>query len=942
MRPKPSRQSSQQDVASRANSSPTNQTWGSSSSSSPSSSSAAQLNHQASQISNSIFNNSTNGVQHQHQNQYQQQQQQQQQLQFQPEEENNLACGAASSKINKVYSIDELTQIWSSIQDELQKKGYDEKYRSLAPIRQLIDQVENDRQLQKQYQQQQQLQQQQQQSAGYAKRFDSNNNINSNSSAAQVSQLTDKLNEFGNWAKTESSLDFTSILNKVSSSSNLLNSTIGMKANSPFSSKPMLHRDSSFHSIHSPLTTHRSLSSQSSFLPQSAPAPTPPHPATPPADVKWYYLDTNGNQQGPFTGDLMQSWYSGGYFVPSLNVRCEDEASYRTLEDLTNLVNNHEAPFLTPLPTVVAPAIHNIATPIATPMATTPSFSAFAQFDGLNGHQQLYQTNATFTNPLAPQPQIPQLQQSQQSGGWASQSGRASPWALNSSTNLHDLGGANEFRLGAHSPFLSNSSAFLNNDSNSLLRQQQTAASSTLAHDDGLLQQINSQVFESSYNSNGSIQVGSVAVTNTTIDSTDPVSQAINVSLNQEATTVSTPVPAPAPVQTQTQTQTTTKEPVSAPAPIPAPTQTQAPSSMQEALTEAKQLASKTDSRPKTLSTRSSLSKARSEKKEVKKLVSESSKSEAEPVKSKPQLAPWANKTTTVQNGKPQLTLQEIQEMEAKESAKQSKLKAEKDRLVAAQLYAAAEREAEIASQKSASLPTTSSWGKPVVKTAAPSKTLLDIQREEAEAEAKAAAAAAKLAANNAKVPLAAAPPKNSFASVVTPQNSNPWTTIATKKPAPVAKPTPKVSYASSAKINPDVLRSVSAQPVAAQPAVSSSSSFAASSSSSRTSPRQEFLSWCRSSMKLNRGINENEVLQILLMLPLGYESQEIIADTIYSNSTTMDGRRFAQEFLKRRKTVEDQINDGLSWNDALHISVEDDNDGWDFQVVGKKHKRKN
>lgn len=76
-------------------------------------------------------------------------------------------------------------------------------------------------------------------------------------------------------------------------------------------------------------------------------------------------------------------------------------------------------------------------------------------------------------------------------------------------------------------------------------------------------------------------------------------------------------------------------------------------------------------------------------------------------------------------------------------------------------------------------------------------------------------------------------------------------------------------------------------------------------------------------------------------MFPAGAESQEIIADTVYSNSSTMDGRRFAVEFMKRKKVVEDQVHDGLSWNEALLISANDDDDGWDFQVVKKKGKKR-
>lgn len=43
----------------------------------------------------------------------------------------------------------------------------------------------------------------------------------------------------------------------------------------------------------------------------------------------------------------------------------------------------------------------------------------------------------------------------------------------------------------------------------------------------------------------------------------------------------------------------------------------------------------------------------------------------------------------------------------------------------------------------------------------------------------------------------------------------------------------------------------------------------------------------------------------MLLTFPLNPDSavMEIISDSVYANSPTLDGRRFAQEFVTRRKT---------------------------------------
>ncbi|CCK68026.1 Smy2p KNAG_0A03430 [Huiozyma naganishii CBS 8797] len=99
---------------------------------------------------------------------------------------------------------------------------------------------------------------------------------------------------------------------------------------------------------------------------------------------------------------------------------------------------------------------------------------------------------------------------------------------------------------------------------------------------------------------------------------------------------------------------------------------------------------------------------------------------------------------------------------------------------------------------------------------------------------------------------------------------------------------------------------------------------------------RKEFLKWCKSQLRLNQGISQLSVLEVLLSLPPGSESNEIIADTIYSNSSVMDGRRFAVEFNKRRVECERQVQDPLSWSEALALP-EGSADDWEFQIVSKK-----
>ncbi|GMG00336.1 unnamed protein product [[Candida] boidinii] len=405
--------------------------------------------------------------------------------------------------------------------------------------------------------------------------------------------------------------------------------------------------------------------------------------------------------------------------------------------------------------------------------------------------------------------------------------------------------------------------------------------------------------------------------------------------------------------------------------------------------------------------------------------------------KSKSDIAPWAKAASTQAQTKPTLTLQEIQKMEAAKRSKElefeqaKKVEEQKQRLLLAQQEE--QREALQFFQKSASsgkssLPATAQWGSgsPVVNNKStskkPTKTLADIQREEAEAsailkakaiaEAEAKDAAASLAAS---VFGTAAAGKLSFASTLSnsglsnnfaqggssittaaviaaagnsgsaPPLNSAWTVVSNKK---VVKPQPmqkqqsftrvvSASSSSSSAIPPQ-LRSVSSSsntPVLGAPSSAPSGSTASSlsgnatssapstssatttlsksSTNSSPSPSREFLTWARAQLQgLNSAVNKEDVLSIMLQLPTGPDGYEIIADTIYSNSSTMDGRRFAQEFSKRRRVVEDIVRkQGLdfSWNEAVSKTAgggsNHNDDDWDMaftKVVSKKNRKRN
>lgn len=181
-----------------------------------------------------------------------------------------------------------------------------------------------------------------------------------------------------------------------------------------------------------------------------------------------------------------------------------------------------------------------------------------------------------------------------------------------------------------------------------------------------------------------------------------------------------------------------------------------------------------------------------------------------------------------------------------------------------------------------------------------------------------------------------------------TKSNGNDWTTITSKSTNNVNNSSqPKVVNQPKSYISPDKLRAVGGTSNKQIGSSTSIPSLKAKYTAPVTYPgnnsisvRQEFLRWCKSQMKLNPNVETKSVLEVLLSLPAGPEAKEIIADTIYSNSGTMDGRRFATEFIKRRVECEKLVKDPLTWSEALALP-EGNEDDWEFQVVSKKKGRK-
>ncbi|KAF9975270.1 hypothetical protein BGZ73_001162 [Actinomortierella ambigua] len=306
--------------------------------------------------------------------------------------------------------------------------------------------------------------------------------------------------------------------------------------------------------------------------------------------------------------------------------------------------------------------------------------------------------------------------------------------------------------------------------------------------------------------------------------------------------------------------------------------------------------------------------------------------------------APWAKTEETTEKRGP--TLREIQEMEAKRSEAQK----------------AAERQAAAAAIAAAAVSTASflpgSGGSPWQTAAAPKKkTLREIQEEEAAlqrqraaAQANAAAAAAgagssgaMAAAPSASTGLAAIVAGNtgakSYADRIGPKPastpSGPWSMAAASSPAAAsikstsaARPAAYASSAAAARPSSassktdnhgwtEVGRGGS-QPSsqAASPSVSRSTIVSSSNNSNKVlssvsansneprGPSDEFMRWCRQALSGLHDVVLDDFIQMLLSFPLNPDPMtvEIIQDSIYANSKSLDGRRFADEFIRRRK----------------------------------------
>ncbi|KAI9773026.1 MAG: hypothetical protein M1835_006210 [Candelina submexicana] len=295
-------------------------------------------------------------------------------------------------------------------------------------------------------------------------------------------------------------------------------------------------------------------------------------------------------------------------------------------------------------------------------------------------------------------------------------------------------------------------------------------------------------------------------------------------------------------------------------------------------------------------------------------------------------IAPWAKEINEASKGP---SLKEIQQAEARKAAQQEEIAAATRR---------AAQELERSNQPSApapGLPSSSTWGSgstpTTPATAIPSawvkplagkipvpqsgggakKTLQQIQKEEESRKQKAAAAASATIAASAVagVSQAGITAGKRYADLAS-KNAPPqapggtWTTVGSsgkiKPPAgpTIAGPLPGLRVASGSAVP-----TIAAPPKPRSVTNAPRSSAVGGSLTGQPNANEEFTKWAKGALAkgLNSSINVDNFVQDLLSFP---PDAEIISESVYANSPTLDGRRFAEEFIRRRKLADKGLVD--------------------------------
>ncbi|MDC6270792.1 GYF domain-containing protein [Acetobacter pasteurianus] len=743
--------------------------------------------------------------------------------------------------------------------------------------------------------------------------------------------------------------------------------------------------------------------------------------------IEWHYIDPSGNEQGPFNGDMMQEWFTGGYLDLSLMIKRVGEKEFKPLRTLCDSVQNYTQPFKIPLPDLTAasdlllgsrfdgsqtntnsldgngirlPSSSNFLQSMfagsgflnsSTPTTASGGVGGVSGVSGVGGATAA--ANATSTGGSSFQnihnqplgnvgnigsafdqsfglPSMPSLLQQQilqQQKPLLSRNN--SGWALDTSSQM--VGG-----LGTPTSATPTSSSFVNSLGNThnigsgtpqLSQPTPMSPWMTASNGVGQISRISSPFVSTTNLSNSFGQTTSAGAGKELtgkdqqgfVDDEEDEDDHDHSVLNAVVTDILQDEPE-AKQETSTNAGNSKAKMSPSSASHPSAASSSSPTTTTTTTTGAnkreKSATSKSTTEPKKAFTNS--------QEEI--TVPPTKTVDLKPASSKKQdLAPWAAKAKAEEEKAKanQLSLKEIQKVEAERLSQQKKLQ-EKAKAEQAQkawaVAAAAEKAAQLEQEKlKVQLPPT--WATAATnEKAAPVKSLAEIQKEEAElAKAKnaaAAAAAAAQAVTGATAATAAAaaavggvgasnayPTNMSFANAlansVPREDTTAWTTVASSKKPTVAKKQPSIATTSTgvstSKVTPQLLRSVSATKPSA-----TGINFQAI--------REDFLVWARSQMtNLYPSVSKNDLLEMFITLPISSsDTPQLISESIYASSATMDGRRFAQEFVKRKNKADQMLGvegarDYTSWSAAILSSADKvqtvDEDGWSTSVKSKK-----
>ena len=707
--------------------------------------------------------------------------------------------------------------------------------------------------------------------------------------------------------------------------------------------------------------THPSSSSGPSPQYGQSPEPSQPPPAQQrqmvmPDRIRWIYRDPSGNMQGPFTGLEMHDWYKAGFFSPELQVKKVEEKEYEPLAQLIRRIGNSREPFLVPqigIPHGPPSSTGVLGTPggnaslgIQPPFGNSfPSFGTTLTADQQNALERRKQEEQIL---MARQKEHLQQQQSMMRNmlptmpfpGPQPLHHQASGQSLHSHPSYSSISAPGGF---LNQPPLGNQSAFDRQGFGAL------AGDSSFPRDAGLpstLERANlghSSVVQPPYGAVPQDFSHSQQVSNMLQDRAHLQAQQDQWNAMQKNDGTQDLER----LEHFRQLRLAENEKVLPPSEpmIPSRTQETSPDTLQyEKPTEIehqtrieKDLADENVWRefaPQPSQSPLPAPAAQRNRQHVAEALAAESSLPQSPIEmsSTTNLAPWAK---DAQSSKVP-SFQEIQEAEVRKAAQQEEVAAAARRQLAEQeRISALQAAAAVAQTTIAGLPSSanwatgspatttpgSAWTKPAVgKTGTPTgptktKTLAQIQKEEEGRKQRAAVAAA--AANAIASPVAA-PGGKSYANLAGKVAAPVSNAIATGNGVWSVVGAGGKARAPSSPAVPVAIRTVSSGVVASSGKVKPQPVRNNSVANAAQLATDAFQKWVKNSLAggLNGSINVDEFVKNLISYPL---EEEIISDAIYGNSQTLDGNRFAREFIQRKKEADKgKVSDTVASNFSM------------------------